>query len=572
MGRLLCALFLHAQVWVGGITATKATLGIWDTSVYITCATLKDHPLRQKKPPLFVTLDSLLPSTTYTYTLTLSDGKVITGRFETAPLPTQKEGRWRFGFGSCSHIDGNPMETRLLRHAQKRQPRLFFHLGDWGYPDTTENNFPPETKNFFTCDSARVREAYQKRYYDPAMQPIFLTCGVDYVYDDHDYVADNGGKNFRPYYNLRKPPKKESFIGDYAFDPRCRLNALRGYQVHVPHYPLVDSSEGLYHRVRWGPVEFFFLDTRSARSGNMSAFVKEGKMWRFRPDRDHSLLGEKQRQWLLSSLGQSTAHWKIILSGVTYNRSLRSFIDTAMAHQPRNFRFFGGLFKLQPIFFAGFVADTWSGYPVDQDTLYRFCKEKSLVNVIFISGDTHTGTIEDGVMGGFPELMSSGLAEGEKRTYYLSKMLGYNFFTGGCGITVDYFGGVYGEMEVYGTDSLALRLIDTSGKVIAERIYRSPITVSPIPDRVKKPNLALTFRASKTAQGIKVEFPLARQAPLLTRLHLFHPASQKAQSWLLHRKQLRKGLSIDMQAMPPGSYVLYLEGAGSYYGMHLPWD
>jgi alkaline phosphatase D len=82
-----------------------------------------------------------------------------------------------------------------------------------------------------------------------------------------------------------------------------------GHQALLEYWPIAISPEAparLYRSLRWGAaLDVFILDTRQYRSRNAD------------PDGPgKTMLGEKQRRWLVEALGRSRAIWKIIATSV----------------------------------------------------------------------------------------------------------------------------------------------------------------------------------------------------------------------------------------------------------------
>ncbi|GIV26092.1 MAG: hypothetical protein KatS3mg026_1784 [Bacteroidia bacterium] len=553
-----------AQVIVGGVTESSALISIWDTAAWLQVAHWNGRPFQVAEPPILVRVDSLSPGTRYVYQVRLSSGKLVSGAFQTPPVSPL-----RVAFLSCNQLDSRLKEQQALyRLIASYQPHLVVHLGDWGYPDTTEPNFPPSA-HFFPEKWERLVQLYQARYADPAIQPLFQAAAWAYMYDDHDYVADNTGRDYRAQYRTLKLP-----VGDYPFEPVLRENAMRAYQKFFPHYPLVDSTEGLFQRFRWGDVEFFLLDNRSARTATMRVFeLGELGRYYFRPKPEYSILGKKQREWLLQALATSTARWKVILSGVTYNRNLQLFVTRVLTLPEQTLRLFAGLYKVPSIFIAGFIADTWAGYPADQDSLLSWCWQKGLTGVLVVSGDTHIGTLEDGTMGGLPELMTGGAGKTESRSYRLAKMLGISVFNrGGQGISHKDFRPAFGLVDFY-PDSAVVRLVGVRKGVLAEmRLLASDRVIPPaLWPRLTTPNLGLMFDLVPIGAGeYRLRWFRPNQMPprLLFRLYdaagkvVWESPPAEAAYW---KKQSR----LALPAQPPGTYFLRAEAEGAYYGLRL---
>jgi hypothetical protein len=50
-------------------------------------------------------------------------------------------------------------EKALKAFAASLKPHLILHLGDWGYPDTTEKNFPPSHRAIFSLSAGKPAKA-----------------------------------------------------------------------------------------------------------------------------------------------------------------------------------------------------------------------------------------------------------------------------------------------------------------------------------------------------------------------------------------------------------------------------
>lgn len=555
---------LAAQVIVGGVTESSARLCIWDTQAEVQVAHWMGRTLRASEPPICVTIDSLSPGTHYAYQVRLSDGRLLSGRFHTPPVTPL-----RVAFLSCHDLTPKSKDqVALYRLIASYDPHLVVHLGDWGYPDTTEPNFPPSA-HFFPEKWENLVRAYGQRYRDPHMQELFQKAPWTYLYDDHDYAADNTGKDYRAQYRTLKLP-----VGDYPFEPSIRLNALTAYQRFFPHYPLPDSTEGNFQRFRWGEVEFFFIDNRSARTATMRVFeLGELGRYYFRPKPEISILGNRQREWLLQALQSSTARWKVILSGVTYNRNLQLFIHQVLTLPEQTFRLFGGLYKVPSIFIAGFIADTWAAYPADQDTLLSWCWKNGVTGVLFVSGDTHIGTLEDGTMGGFPEVMTGGAGKTEKRSYQLAKRLGISLFNrGGQGISVQDFRPAFALIDFY-SDSAVVRLVGVQKGTLAE--MRFPADIKPLPpplwERLTAPNIGLMFELKPVGERkYNLRWKAAERMPSRLAFRLYDSEGRKVwESPVAEASYWKRQKVLEIPAQSPGNYFLRAEAENTYYGVRL---
>ncbi|MEN3040372.1 MAG: alkaline phosphatase D family protein [Bacteroidia bacterium] len=555
---------LWGQVIVGGVRETVAQLYIWDTRAEVSVGNLFSKTLSTLEPPIRLSLTDLKPGTRYAYEVRLSDGRQVVGAFHTPPVSPL-----RVAFISCHDLVPKTKDQRkIYQQLAQYEPHLIVHLGDWGYPDTTETEFPPKT-NFFPRSWEHLRRLYQQRYLDPYMRSLYATASWAYMYDDHDYAADNTGRDYRAQYKTLSLP-----VGDYPFDPVIRSNSIRAYATYFPHYELVDSTEGLFQSFRWGDVEFFLLDNRSARTGTMRVF-EMGELGRyyFRPRPEITILGQRQREWLLNALAKSTARWKVIISGVTYNRNLQLFIHEVLAKPEQKLSLFAGLYKIPAMFIAGYIADTWAGYPADQDTLLSWCWKNNIQGLLFVSGDTHIGTLEDGTLGGFPELMTGGLGKTVKDSYRLAKLLGISIFNrGGQGITSNHFRPAFGLVDFY-PDSAVVSLIGVDKGVLSRMVCRPDDRVIPpaLWQRLSRPNLGLMFELSPVgAYTYTLRWRVPGKMPGRLAFVLYDAQGNRVwMSPVAEAGYWRKQKRLVIPAQPAGTYFLRAEAEGSYYGLRL---
>jgi alkaline phosphatase D len=144
---------------------------------------------------------------------------------------------------------------------------------------------------------------------------------------------------------------------------RCatRASALQAWGEYHAFGPDHGFPDGIWQRVRYGAVlELFILDTRSNRDPRWS---------------DRTMLGPAQEAWLFDRLAASTATWKVIVTSVPMN---------------------GTIYK---------DGDAWAGYQAQRTRLLDHLAARDVSNVVFVSGDIHSGgAIDDGAHSFRPEL------------------------------------------------------------------------------------------------------------------------------------------------------------------------
>ncbi|MGE5858929.1 MAG: alkaline phosphatase D family protein [Ignavibacteria bacterium] len=432
----------------------------------------------------------LKPDTKYFYRVLINDAPAESaGRyFWTFP----EEGavtNFTFAFGSCQQ-SGASSEGNVYKEIVKHQPRLFLQIGDWGYPDTTDNL--PFDNNFFSASYPAVQLSYERKYnLSYPMDSLMRTAPVEYVYDDHDFMNNNASANTSSFSVPLKPnPLGSDFIVMEFPNPlEARENSIRGYKENFPGYPLVNESRGIYHKFTYGNSDFFVLDLRSQRSPNLEALVKNNSsgFWEFNPPQGHTILGrdnapgsgENQLDWFLQSILNSEADWKFIISSVPFNKAQKQAIDLSILLQDLILNIPSENYpdSIRGIFAAMELADKWAGFITDIDTVLNFVSLNNIKNVIVLSGDSHTAAIDDGANSGLPEIMAGGLDITNSQLAAILAAFGINIWNrGGQGLTTPDFNNAFGNIIVFGSDSVRLSLIDEFGTEFAHYTIANSMT------------------------------------------------------------------------------------------------
>jgi alkaline phosphatase D len=382
-----------------------------------------------------IKVEGLSPDTKYFYRA-VTDGIPSDRLHSFSTFPIDKRKSFSFGFGSCTQSFFNKSNPIIFPVIAKDTLDFFMHIGDWTYPDTTEKKYGYR----FNARFDLLELSYQSRYnYDyPFVREVLSRMPVMYLYDDHDFAANNPD----------------------GTDPN-KKNTLEAYKKFFPHYELANPDNGIWQSFKYGDVEFFMLDLRSQRSPNLEAFDDQG---RFNPPKGHSILagfdisGTSQKEWLLNSLKKSDAKWKVIVSPVIFN--------TGYYHVLQN----DSLVKMYS-WLASNAADKWGGFPEDVNAVVNTIKENDIKNVFVISGDTHSSFIDDGTNSILPEISASNLDVDNLHLNQKLRAAGLNIWNKG---SYDGDGYAYGKVSfIYGEKDFALlEIIDDKGKVaVSHRIY-----------------------------------------------------------------------------------------------------
>lgn len=255
-----------------------------------------------------IPLDHLRPSTRYYYRALVAGkrpGPIAS--FLTAPAP-QDSAKVVFCFSGDTRESYRPFT--IMQAVQAQRPDFFLYLGDTIYADRG--------------GSAGTLEEFWQKYRtnrsDPFSQHCFNTTSVYALWDDHE-VADD-------------------FLPDHPLAPI-------GLKAFLDYWPIRRNTfepRRIYRAVHWGrALELFLLDGRQYRDPN-----------------HESLLGQRQRQWLLDGLAKSTATFKFIAT---------------------------------PVPMAGGGSDRWDGYPKERSEILNYINDKKLSGVVFLSADLHYAAI-----------------------------------------------------------------------------------------------------------------------------------------------------------------------------------
>jgi len=255
-----------------------------------------------------ITLNGLEPKTVYYYRAVVVGRKPgPISRFLTAP-EVNDLAMVQFCFSADTRESYKPFTIMDAIRAQ--QPNFFIHLGDTIYAD----------RGGSASRLDEFRAKYRANRNDPATQRCFSETSFYVVWDDHE-VEDN----YLPT-NPLAPIGRKAFLDYWPI----RRNS--------------DEPERIYRSFRWGrALELFLLDTRQ-----------------YRDPQKGTMLGEKQKKWLLDGLSSSSALFK--------------FIGTSV-----------------PMYGGG--SDRWDGYPNERTEILRFIGGKNLHGVVFLSGDLHYAAV-----------------------------------------------------------------------------------------------------------------------------------------------------------------------------------
>jgi len=280
----------------------------------------------------------LSADTEYQYRLIASDG-VVVGK-STQKFRTSGAAKFRVAFGSCAGDWGPDPSQSIFKTIAAQHPQWFLWMGDNIY-------YSRARQEWNDIEMMRERWAIQRSL--PHLQELLSSTAHASTWDDHDYGPNNSDKTY--------------FLREESFEL---------YKSYWPNPYFGSDDDGVYFALHLGGVDVFMLDTRFNRQPNKL------------DAKDKELLGERQWGWLQSELRDSTASFKIIVSGMQL------------------------LAEYHPY-------ESWAMFDSEKQRLLNYVNDNKINGVVLLSGDRHIGEIlrDDQVLD-YPliEFTSSPLAAG----------------------------------------------------------------------------------------------------------------------------------------------------------------
>jgi len=148
------------------------------------------------------------------------------------------------------------------------RPDFFVHTGDYVYLD---KYYP------FAVNAALARFKWNRTSAWPFVREFYRGASSYFIKDDHDIL------------------KNDTAPGETYGD----LNFKSGLDIEYEQLPM--PRDPPYRRVRWGRY--------------LEIWLIEGREFRHKQDGQRTLLGPEQKRWLLTTLAQSDATFKVVISG-----------------------------------------------------------------------------------------------------------------------------------------------------------------------------------------------------------------------------------------------------------------
>lgn len=332
----------------------------------------RDHTVK-------VDVRRLKPETQYYYRFSYRGVRSRTGRMRTAPLRQALPDNLRLGIVSCANLQAGHFSA--YRHlAQRNDLHAVVHLGDYLYEYApgeygyTQDNIDirrhKPTREMVSLADYRQRHAQYKQ--DPDLQDLHSRYAFIVTWDDHEVTNDAFDKG------------AENHQADEGNWLKRRARSHRAYDEWMPvrmdgTAKLGDGTR-LYRRLRFGRLaELSMLDLRTYRSEQASLGSSDIS------DPARTITGRAQMNWLKTSVNRKRVQWKIIgnpvmISPITFAALPKDLVG------PVN-----DVAGLLPDDGQPYNVDQWDGYTDDRRELFGYIRDHQVKDVVFITGDIHSG-------------------------------------------------------------------------------------------------------------------------------------------------------------------------------------
>ncbi len=309
-----------------------------------------------------VEVAGLKPDRWYWYRFTAGDAQSPVGRTRTMPEANTLPEKLKFAFASCQNYE----QGLFTAYSQMAQDDLdlVVHLGDYIYEGSGVDNRVRKHHGLEiqSLDDYRARHAQYRS--DPLLAHMHAQCPWLVTWDDHEF--DN---------NCANDISEEQEVHPDEFLVR-RANAYQAYYEAMPLRATSlpqGSSMKIYRRAPFGRLaEFLVLDTRQYRTDQPNGDGR-GQLNQSALSPTNTMLGTEQRNWLSSSLIQSSATWNVLAQQVMMGLVSRSKLEDQPAYS----------------------MDQWPGYAYERMRMVQFMADRRISNPIVLTGDIHSNWVNN---------------------------------------------------------------------------------------------------------------------------------------------------------------------------------
>ncbi|MDQ3155116.1 MAG: alkaline phosphatase D family protein [Actinomycetota bacterium] len=326
----------------------------------------------------------LNPATQYWYRFSFAGSYSPVARTRTAPAFTADVQRMRFGVLSCANLQAGWFSSyRYL--AARDDLDAILHMGDYlyeygngeyGYGNKNVDIRPHQPAHeVLTLADYRQRHAQYKQ--DQDLAALHMKYAFIHTWDDHETANDTwteGAENHSP-----------ETEGDFIARRQASLTAYDEWMpVRLGGTVEVGDTTKVYRTFRFGNlIDLSMLDLRSYRNAPGEEFSLEIGVT---GDPKRVIAGDEQLEWLKGNLSSSPARWKLVGNPVMITPVLIPPLPQAVTDALQSVG--GGLLPTEGV---PYNTDQWDGYSVERKKLTDHIANNKIQNIVFLTGDIHTG-------------------------------------------------------------------------------------------------------------------------------------------------------------------------------------
>uniref|UniRef100_UPI000DF82B9A alkaline phosphatase D family protein n=1 Tax=Desertihabitans aurantiacus TaxID=2282477 RepID=UPI000DF82B9A len=309
-------------------------------------------------------IDGLEAGRPYWYRFRVGSHLSPVGRTKTAPRPGSTPASLTFAFASCQAWQDGYFTA--YQHMAEEDLDLVLHLGDYIYESGVGSNKrgveTPSQLHTETFDLARYRLQYALYKSEAPLMAAHAAAPFVQTIDDHEVENNWAGDLSQADTEPDQDPVVFRRRRAAAFQAMYENMPLRRAQ--MPSGPDVR----LHRRLRYGRLaDFTMLDTRQYRTdqpcGDGHSAVCDDRF-----DPDNTMLGGKQKKWLLDGFSSSRARWQILGNQAPVGQ-------TDWDPSPE---------------VTDVWLDPWDGYVAERNEVLAEARRREVRNLVVVTGDRHT--------------------------------------------------------------------------------------------------------------------------------------------------------------------------------------
>jgi alkaline phosphatase D len=308
-----------------------------------------------------VDVEGLEPNREYWYRFCVSPHKTVTGRTKTLPRKDSLPTSARFVTASCQNYTHGYFVA--YEHIVRDQPDFVVHLGDYFYDTSFGETFRLHETEKAPVSLGEFRKRHALYKTDRHLQLAHAQIPFFTAIDNHDAIEDADPEKFaqraaayQAWYE-HMPVRGYDAPGDNHFDLRRRIDVGNLMQIS-----LLDGRQFREKREICENNDYPTYGFGNYRERCERVF-----------DKERTMLGEDQEQWLTKNLVENTSRWNVIASPGPFH-------PFSYQHDGKDLRYIGA----------------WDIYPANRARVAEALEASEIGHPLILSGDVHSFWAVDG--------------------------------------------------------------------------------------------------------------------------------------------------------------------------------